>query len=589
MARFRISFKLSIQNSVFLQLAFIGFLIIVNFGVVQWFDSNLSEIEKTVDLVEKNSTYSQQIPLYAKFIYEGKDEYRSRLAEATNGFKTNLDILHKGGRSSIDNTSYINKIPDELIPAYFNPLEIIWRTYNENANIIKETNVKNDPSSTLENAQFLSSLKYLLENSDRILEKNNRLVNAYLVYFDRQQSIRDLWFLSLFAVNLLSIFSMFIYVYIYVSQPISKLNEIENIISEGNFDRQIDYTRKDELGDVAKSINTLFRNLQNATEFIIAIGEGKLNTEYQRPTGTDIQHDRLGIALLEMRDKMRQVSEQDGQRNWVSEGLAKFADIFQNRKDAEEFTYIIISELVKYVEANQGGLFIVEDDKDEDSHLELVAAYAYQKRKYLNIRIDKGEGLIGEVYREGNKVYMTEVPENYINITSGLGDSNPRCILMIPLKLNDEIYGVLELASFNYFEPYKIEFIEKLGESIASTFASVKNSKQTQILLRESIQLSEQMKAQEEEMRQNLEELVATQEEVQRKNQLIEEQKQDLEDSLEEEKKKVRELEEQHKSVLIQYNALQKTLSEVEAENETLQNNTTSTESIFEKSINKNT
>jgi predicted nuclease with TOPRIM domain len=97
------------------------------------------------------------------------------------------------------------------------------------------------------------------------------------------------------------------------------------------------------------------------------------------------------------------------------------------------------------------------------------------------------------------------------------------------------------------------------------------------------------MKAQEEEMRQNLEELVATQEEVQRKNQLIEEQKQDLEDSLEEEKKKVRELEEQHKSVLIQYNALQKTLSEVEAENETLQNNTTSTESIFEKSINKNT
>ncbi len=586
MAGFKISFRLSIQNSVFLQLGLIAFLIVVNFSVVQWFDSNLSEIEKTINLVEKNSTYSQQVPLYAKYIYEGKEEYRLRLGQVITNFDTVLEILLKGGVSSVDKSTYINKMPDELVPIY-NGLENNWKDFRENAKIVKENDVKTSSSSALENARFINALKYLLENSSQILEANDQLVKAYLIHFDGQQRFRDAVFLSVFIINMLSIGGMFVYVFTNVSRPISKLNEIENIISEGNFDRQIDYTRKDELGDVAKSINTLFRNLRNATEFIIDIGEGKLNTEYQRPTGTDAQHDRLGSALLEMRDKMRQVSEQDGQRNWVSEGLAKFADIFQNKKDSEEFTYIIISELVRYVEANQGGLFIVEDDQNEDSHLELVASYAYQKRKYLNIRIDKGEGLIGEVYREGNKVYMTDVPEDYVHITSGLGDANPRCILMIPLKLNEEIYGVLELASFNYFEPYKIEFIEKLGESIASTFASVKNSKQTQTLLRESIQLSEQMKSQEEEMRQNLEELVATQEEVQRKNQLIEEQKLELENSLEDEKKKVKELEETFKNLLIQHNALQKTLSKVESENEALQAEKDDPTTLIEKSAEK--
>ncbi len=584
MARSRFRFRLNIQNSISLQLTVIAALIVFNFSVVQFFDSSLSEIEKTIDIAEKNSTYSQQIPYYAKLIHEGKDEFRLKLGEAIANFETNLNVLKNGGVSPAEKSVMIAKIPAELIPAYFTPLEQLWRTYKENAETIKKTDTKvTQSSSSIENIQFTNALRYLIQNSDRILERNNSLVSAYLTSFDKQQSFRDSVFISVFVVNIISILGMFAYVFYNVSRPISKLNEIENIINEGNFDRQIDYRRNDELGDVAKSINTLFRNLKNATEFIINIGEGKLSTEYQRPTGTDAKRDRLGTALLEMRDKMRLVNEQDGQRNWVSEGLAKFADIFQNKKDSQDFTYIIISELVKYVEANQGGLFIVEDEQEEDSHLELVAAYAFQKRKYLNININKGEGLIGEVYREGNKVYMTDVPEDYVNITSGLGDANPRCILMIPLKLNDEIYGVLELASFNYFEPYKIEFIEKLGESIASTFASVKNSQKNEKLLKDSLQLSEQMKAQEEEMRQNLEELVATQEEVQRKNQLIEEQKRQLEETLEDEKKKVRELEEQYKSLQIQYNALQKTLAEVESENQALQEGKTAVGSLYGK------
>jgi PAS domain S-box-containing protein len=115
-------------------------------------------------------------------------------------------------------------------------------------------------------------------------------------------------------------------------------------------------------------------------------------------------------------------------------------------------------------------------------------------------------------------IYLTEVPQNYISIKSGLGGANPRSILIVPLVVNDKIEGVIELASFNLFQPFEIEFLQKLGESIASTIASVKINERTKHLLDESQMQSEQMRAQEEEMRQNMEEIAATQEEMQRKN-----------------------------------------------------------------------
>jgi transcriptional regulator with GAF, ATPase, and Fis domain len=114
-------------------------------------------------------------------------------------------------------------------------------------------------------------------------------------------------------------------------------------------------------------------------------------------------------------------------------------------------------------------------------------------------------------------VYLTQLPPSYLQITSGLGESSPKCLLIVPLKIQDKVEGVLEIASFQEMKDYEIAFVEKLAETIAASISGVKINARTRTLLEDAQMQSEVMRAQEEEMRQNMEELIATQEEMKRK------------------------------------------------------------------------
>lgn len=308
-----------------------------------------------------------------------------------------------------------------------------------------------------------------------------------------------------------------------LATPINQVKEILLQMARGILPENKIPEGKDEIGQMSQALSGLLNGLRDTSNFSVEIGKGNFDSPFKPLSDEDV----LGNALIDMRDELKKAAseeqkrkQEDDQRNWSTQGMAKFGEILRlNNDNITELSYNIISNLVKYLDANQGGLFLVNDSDASKQFIELSACYAYDRRKFLEKNIEIGEGLVGRCYLEKETIYMTDIPNDYINITSGLGSDNPRSLLIVPLIVNDEIYGVIELASFREFPKFQIEFIEKIAESIASTISTVRINMKTTTLLEQSQMQAEMMAAQEEEMRQNMEELRATQEQSERREQ----------------------------------------------------------------------
>ncbi|MCU0352963.1 MAG: CHASE3 domain-containing protein [Cytophagales bacterium] len=273
------------------------------------------------------------------------------------------------------------------------------------------------------------------------------------------------------------------------------------------------------------SVENSIENFRKADVLISAVAEGNYTVEWPGLSDENRQANENTLAgkLVRMRDKMQAVRRDEEQRIWATEGLAQFSALVRaHQQDPAGLAQEAVRFLVKYVAAQQGGLFVLREE-NTGTCLELAACYAFNRKKFVQKRVEIGEGLVGQTYLEGETTLLTEVPQGYTSITSGLGDATPGCLLLVPMKQNDTVVAVLELASFATYQPHQVAFIEKAGEFVASALTNAQNAARMQMLLEQSQQQTEMMKAQEEEMRQNLEELAATQEEMMRKERELEE------------------------------------------------------------------
>jgi len=342
----------------------------------------------------------------------------------------------------------------------------------------------------------------------------------------------------------------------FVQRPLkASIDALENV-SQGDLDVEIsDDVKKsnDETGFMNVALDKMIHNLKDTAEFARQVGEGNLDHEIEVLS----ESDHLRVALMEMKEKLRDAAKlqeekrvEEEKRSWANEGLAKLNEILRKQDDVAELSYQIISYLVNYMNANQGGIFIRNNEDQNNIVLELQSFYAFNRRKFIKKTFELGEGLVGNCAIEKKRVHITEIPDNYIQITSGLGGSNPKSLVLVPMKLEEEVLGVIEIASFNNFEEYQIEFLEQASLSIASSLNMAETNKRTSELLEKTQQQAEEMSAQEEEMRQNMEELQATQEESTRRNvemeKLLEEsqiQKEDMERIIEQSQKQAEEIE----------------------------------------------
>ncbi|MEJ2003825.1 MAG: GAF domain-containing protein, partial [Cyclobacteriaceae bacterium] len=260
-------------------------------------------------------------------------------------------------------------------------------------------------------------------------------------------------------------------------------------------------------------------NLRKAAEFIRDITRGNLEADWEgmAPKLKELNEETLAGELITMRDQMIRVRVDESNRMWVSDGVSKFSEIIRkNQDDLQQMSDTLLAGIVKYLGANQGGLFFLQEESNEQ-YLELISCFAYDKKKFIQRKISAEDGLLGQTYLEGEIILLSDIPQDYVSITSGLGDATPGNLILIPLKFNEQVVGVMEIASFKRFSEIQIELMEKISEIVASAIVNSQNASKMKTLLETAHQNAEEMRAQEEEMRQNMEELQATQEELARK------------------------------------------------------------------------
>ncbi len=264
--------------------------------------------------------------------------------------------------------------------------------------------------------------------------------------------------------------------------------------------------------EVGKIIGHLTQNLEKVVGFIRNLGREKLDWTELSVEQKGLNENTLVGELLKMQEKLDQIKQEDELRLWATEGEGKVAEIARaHQTDLSTLGDQLLAYIIRYIKANQGGLFIINEDTS-DPYLEMVACYAYDKKKHEEKIVKPGQGLLGQSFVEQKTIRLSQIPDDYVQITSGLGEATPSQLVIIPLKFNEEVLGVLEIASFQELSDFEVDFLERISEIVASSISVVRTSQRTQILLEESKQQAEEMQAQEEEMRQNMEEMQATQE-----------------------------------------------------------------------------
>jgi PAS domain S-box-containing protein len=227
----------------------------------------------------------------------------------------------------------------------------------------------------------------------------------------------------------------------------------------------------------------------------------------------ELEKQKVEVALKdkELQDKI----ESEREQNWYNVGMNKMNEVMSlNKDDLFKLSQGIITSITEYVEVAQGAIYLVNDDKEEDKYLELMAAYAADDKRLKGARFGIQEGQLGACFMEQRVIKVDNLPDGYAHLSSGLGESPLKHLVIIPLRLNEITIGVIELLSFKETPQYRIEFIEKAGQTLTSILTSLKANVKTKKLLEAQKILAEEMAAQEEELRQNLEEMQATQEEL---------------------------------------------------------------------------
>lgn len=267
-----------------------------------------------------------------------------------------------------------------------------------------------------------------------------------------------------------------------------------------------------------KSDIEIYENrLDRVNELIEKIRKGEQKIE------DDIisESDRISKSLINLSNELeiskteeQERQKEEFQRSWTSEGLALFGAVLrEHNASISILSEQVLKELVKYIDAQQAGFYII-DRSDQDNHLiKEIANFAFGRNRFPANEFQWGEGLIGACIIERKSTFVKKVDDSYFEIESGLGHAKPRSLLVVPIMTEEGfVHGALEIASFKEYEDFEVRFVEQIAESIATTISTLKINEETARLLQDSRQQALALTRQEDELRKTISDMRRLQE-----------------------------------------------------------------------------
>jgi CheY-like chemotaxis protein/HAMP domain-containing protein len=303
---------------------------------------------------------------------------------------------------------------------------------------------------------------------------------------------------------------------------------------------------------------TLTTQLRAISEVSQAVTQGDLTRSIAVAAQGEVAElkDTINQMIANLAETTRTNQEQD----WLNSNMARFTGMLQGERDLETVSRLIMSELTPLVGAQHGAFFMMEspDGEGDEFELRLLSSYGYKQRKNVPTRFKIGEGLVGQSALELKPILITQAPEDYVRITSGLGEGAPVNVIVLPVLFEEQVLAVVELASFQRFTPVHQSFLEQLAESIGVVLNTIQANMRTEELLEQSQELTGELQSQSEELQAQQEELQQTNKELEEQaaslkasEELLQTQQEELQQTNEELEEKAQQLEEQNRRIEI--------------------------------------
>ena len=258
---------------------------------------------------------------------------------------------------------------------------------------------------------------------------------------------------------------------------------------------------------------------------------------------------RLALSVDKMQAALRSARSKSEAQDWLKTGLTRLSDVMRGELAPADIAGKVISEVSAYLDAKVGVFYMMSEEGGQQA-LSLLGSYAYTRRKNLSNRFGLGEGLVGQAALERKQILVSNVPDDYIKVTSGLGEAVPRHICVTPLAFHDRVKGAIEVATLGPLTDHQLEYLSQAMPAVAITLETAQGRERLRVALEESQRLTEELQVQQEELKsaneeleeqaQRLkqseeklkaqqEELQVTNEELEEKNQVLERQKKEVE------------------------------------------------------------